>query len=363
MKREGTAAIVTFVVTFALVPSIRHLCQRWQVFDRPDALKIHAKPIPRLGGIAIFLGVLAGIFASDARDFTAHWQFPAAIFVIWFTGLIDDLRGLPPASRLGAQILCAFLLWQGGLHILAAATAPTQIALICLFIILFVNSFNFLDGSDGLAGSVSLAIAVSYLAMPRTALTPLGFLTALCTAAACVAFLPFNRYPASIFLGDSGSTLLGFLLACIGLDIASTTAAPRYSIVLALTIAALPLLDALRVVTKRIARGASPLSGDRHHFYDALLARGWAPRRLAVVSWMMATLCGAIAVSIVRLRASIAWSLAAFMVAAAFLDMATASREKSSAADCDEAGVRSDKRVFVSAGKGSKSDPQEGEEL
>ena len=359
MKREGAAALVTFIVTFTLVPLIRHLCRDWKILDHPGALKIHAKPVPRLGGVAIFLGVLAGIFMSSPRNFTAHWQFSAAIFVIWVAGLVDDLRGLPPAWRLGAQILSAVLLWQGGWHIPFDVTAPIQILMCCVLVILFANSFNFLDGSDGLTTGVSLVIALSYLVMPRTALTPFGFSTALCIAAACLAFLPFNRYPASMFLGDSGATLLGFLAAFIGLDFANTTTAPEYS-ALALTIAALPIFDALRVVAKRMARGASPLSGDRNHFYDALLAKGWRPQRVATVSWMITALCGAVAVCIARLHASVAWCLVAFVVVAGWIKLANSSHRDALRGNC-EAGAADSDCVFVGRSEDSGPGPQEGE--
>ncbi|HKQ87762.1 MAG TPA: MraY family glycosyltransferase, partial [Candidatus Acidoferrales bacterium] len=342
---------------FTIVPLIRHLCQSRQILDHPGALKIHAKAVPRLGGVAIFLGVLAGISTSDLRNFTAHWQFFVAIFVIWVAGLVDDLRGLRPAWRLGAQILSAVLLWQGGWHI-PFVTAPIQILMLCVLVILFANSFNFLDGSDGLATGVSLVIALSYIVMPRTSLTSLAFSLALCMAAACVAFLPFNRYPASMFLGDSGATLLGFLAAFIGLDFANTTTAPKYSIVLALTIGALPIFDSLRVVSRRIARGAFPLSGDRNHFYDALLAKRWAPHSVAMGSWTVVAFCGAIAVSIVRLRASLAWSSVAFGTVAVWIGLAAAPRRKKLAGDCGTVETR-----FVTARKSSEANPQEGKEL
>ncbi len=340
MKREAAAAFVTFAATFGLVPPIRHLCRRNRVLDEPGTLKIHGHPIPRLGGAAIFLGFVAGMLVAGPFYFAVHWQFFAAMSVIWIAGVVDDLRGLPPILRLGVQSLSALLLWLGGWYVSLGLPVLTQVLLLCAFVTMFVNSFNFLDGSDGLATGVSLVIAVSYLALPRAALTPLGFSAALCMAAACLGFLPFNRHVASIFLGDSGSTLLGFLAAFLGLDAANSNGAARYSVALAFAIAALPALDAVRVITRRIARRASPISGDRNHFYDALLAKGWMPQRVALLSWMIVACCGAVSVCIVRLRVSIAWLLVAFVIVWAWIGVATLSRSKKLAAECDKLGIR-----------------------
>ncbi|MGH9575403.1 MAG: glycosyltransferase family 4 protein [Candidatus Acidiferrales bacterium] len=363
MKREAAAAFISFGVTLGLAPLIRRFCQRTHILDEPGSLKIHAQPIPRLGGVAIFFGLLAGIAASDTHKFTAHWQFFAAIFVIWAAGLIDDLRGLSAGSRLSVQVLCALFLWQGGWHIPLAANAPTQIVLLCLFVILFANSFNFLDGSDGLATGVSCVIAVSYLAMPRTALTPLGFSAALGMAAVCVAFLLFNWHPASIFLGDSGSTLLGFLAAFVSLDFASKTGGGGDSLTLVFAIAALPIFDALRVIAKRIALHTSPTSGDRCHFYDALLASGWSTGSIAALSWTVVASCGAIAVTVVRMRASIAWSVVAFVLVATCIHLATTVRGKNSTAASGAAEKHSVCEVFVGAGNRAEPSPQEGKKL
>lgn len=361
MKHDAAAAYVSFVVTLLVVPLIRRFCQRCHVLDKPGPLKVHGQPIPRLGGVAIFFGLLAGIFAADTRNYTAHWQFFAAILVIWTAGLIDDLRGLAVGPRLCAQVLCALLLWQGGWRLPLAVNAPTQIVLLCLFVILFANSFNFLDGTDGLVTSVSSVIFLAYLAMPPTTLTPLGFSAALCMAAACVAFVPFNWHPASIFLGDSGSTLLGFLAAFVSLDFVTKTGGGGDSLTLVLAIAALPIFDALRVVIKRIVRRTSPTSGDRCHFYDALLASSWPTEKIAVVSWTIAAFCGVIAVSIVRLHASIAWSLLALILVAAFIHVAATLRGKNSTAVSEARAKHCE--VFVSAGNRTEARPPASKDL
>ena len=358
MKREAVAAFISFFVTLALVPLVRRFCQRGHILDKPGPLKIHTQPIPRLGGVAIFFGLLAGLLASDARDYAAHWQFFAAILIIWAAGLIDDWRGLSAASRLGVQVLCAVFLWQGSWHIPLSVNAPMQIALLCLFVILFANSFNFLDGADGLATGVSCVIFLSYLAMPPSSLTPLGFSTALCITVACLAFLVFNWHPASIFLGDSGSTLLGFLAAFVSLDFANTTGS-GYSFTLAFAIAALPIFDALRVIIKRLARRASPTFGDRQHFYDALLAAGWRPARVAVASWIIVAFCGVIAISIMRLHASIAWSLIAFFLVATSIYVATTIRGKNSRVASGASEKYSFCEIFVSAGNRAEPSPQD----
>jgi UDP-GlcNAc:undecaprenyl-phosphate GlcNAc-1-phosphate transferase len=308
MTGPAIAACVSFTVTIALVPLIRRFCERAQILDKPGLLKIHARPVPRLGGVAIFLSIVAGIIVSGSGGPTARY-FVASLSLIWFAGLVDDLRGLHPAIRLTAQIVAGMLLWRGGWHLPFLPGGPEGFIAVCVVVVLFVNAFNFLDGSDGLAAGVACVAALAYAVLPGTALTHVGFAVAYSMAAACVAFLFFNFYPASIFLGDSGSTVLGFATAVLGLDLARTPDAASHAMLFPFLVAALPLLDAMRIIARRLKMGRSAFHGDRCHFYDLLLIRGWKPRKVALVSWSVACVGGAAGVFFVRQGLSDVWSL------------------------------------------------------
>ena len=266
--QEATAFAVALGSAVALVPLVRRLCFRWGIFDPPGHLKIHSEPIPRLGGVAIACALIAGIAATSRGADGSALFLVAALGLVWLTGLIDDLRGLAPFFRLLAQIGAALLLYAGGWRMAVFSSGAFGIFAQCLFVILFVNAFNFLDGVDGLASGITAVIALGYALMPGAALSAFGHAVAWSLAGACAGFLFFNFPPAKIFMGDLGSTVLGFSVAFLGLDFMEARGAggATGSLLFPFLIAALPILDALLVVARRVARGKSPLQADREHF-------------------------------------------------------------------------------------------------
>jgi UDP-GlcNAc:undecaprenyl-phosphate/decaprenyl-phosphate GlcNAc-1-phosphate transferase len=300
MRADGVRGVLAFAVALgcvlALVPLIRRLCVRWAIFDQPGHLKIHGEPIPRLGGLAIAVALAAGVAIAfavhGARSGTLF--FAAALGLVWLAGFVDDLRQLGPPFRLLAQIGCALLLYAGDWRVAGSSSTAFAILAQCLFVILFVNAFNFLDGADGLAAGITGVIALGYAALPGVGLSAFGWAVAWSLLGACAGFLCFNFPPAKIFMGDSGSTVLGFSVAFLGLDFigargGGTTAS---SLAFPFLIAGLPLLDALAVMTRRALQGASPFLGDRGHFYDFLLAAGWTTRRVAIRCYFLTGILG-----------------------------------------------------------------------
>ena len=292
--RDAVAFAAALVCVLAFVPLIRRLCVRWRIFDPPGELKIHGEPIPRLGGVAIVFALAAGIVFARHGARSGSLFFAAALGLVWLAGFMDDLRELAPPFRLLAQIGGALLLYAGGWRVVFSSSTAFGIVAQCLFVILFVNAFNFLDGADGLAAGITAAIALGYAAMPGIGLSALGYAVAWSLLGACVGFLIFNFPPARIFMGDSGSTALGFSVAFLGLDFIGARGAdgaPR-SWLFPFLIAALPLLDALVVVTRRVMKGSSPFQGDRGHFYDFLLVAEWSARRVAICCYFLTGFLG-----------------------------------------------------------------------
>jgi UDP-GlcNAc:undecaprenyl-phosphate GlcNAc-1-phosphate transferase len=315
------AGAIAFLLAAILVPLIQRICIRWQLFDSPAPLKIHLSPIPRLGGIAIAFAIAASLLAFSRHASISAWPFFAAFALIWATGLMDDLRSLSPAIRIAAQLAGALMLWREGWRLPMFGTGALGFAALCLFIFLFVNSFNFLDGSDGLAAGVAGMIAVAYIALPGGMTSPFGSAVAWSSLGTCAGFLLFNFPPATIFMGDSGSTVLGFAVAFLGLDFYRANSPTGSPLLFPILVAALPLLDAILAVLRRLQGGVSPLLGDRRHVYDLLLARGW-PARSVMFSCMgiSAAFC---AVALFGLRCSFAHAvlLAALSVVALFVTM------------------------------------------
>lgn len=305
------AGAIAFLVVVLLVPVVTRLCAHWRLVDVPGPLKIHSRPIPRLGGVAIAFAIPAAAFISKPHLALHEWPFFAALGLIWATGLVDDVRGLSPIFRLAAQIAAGVLIWRSGLHVPMLGTGLLDVACVCLFVVGFANAANFFDGADGLAAGVAGIVAIAYAALPGAGASPFSHLLAWSLAGACAAFLLFNFPPAKIFLGDSGSTVLGLCIAFLGLSFYRSNPTPVSRLLFPILVAGLPVLDAALAVLRRLLRGSSPLYGDRRHFYDLLLARGWSPRRVALASYGISAALAAIAWMGLRNESPQSWSIPA----------------------------------------------------
>jgi UDP-N-acetylmuramyl pentapeptide phosphotransferase/UDP-N-acetylglucosamine-1-phosphate transferase len=269
----GGAGVIAGLGTRALIPLLR----RAAVLDHPNERSLHESPIPRGGGIAVVGAILCAWLALIAAGAAAPLLL-AVIFgavLLAAVSLADDLRGLPPALRLVAQLVAVGI----GMHALAPAGPVFQgwlpgwldgvaAALLWLW---FVNLFNFMDGIDGLAGSEAAAIALGLLLFASLGVGRDPGLAALAAAiaAAALGFLAWNWAPARIFLGDVGSVPLGYLLGFLLLDVA---ARGRWKIALILPLYF--LADATLTLLRRLARGERVWRPHREHFYQRAVTRG-----------------------------------------------------------------------------------------
>ncbi|HKV03871.1 MAG TPA: MraY family glycosyltransferase [Candidatus Acidoferrales bacterium] len=283
------AGAFAFVLAILLVPAIRELCFHAGILDAPGPLKIHSRPVPRLGGVAIAIAVCIAIFLARSSIALPRWPFFAALGLVWAVGFADDLRGLSPYFRLAAQLAAGALLWLGGWRVpipeAFARISVASLAATCLFVSVFLNAYNLVDGADGIAAGVACISAVAYAALPVTAGHSFAALVAWSLAGACGGFLVFNFPTASIYLGDCGSTLLGFGIAFLGLNLYRSSPATGSWLVFPVLIAGLPLLEVVLAVIRRLRDARSPLHGDLRHISDLLRARGWPPRRVALVTY------------------------------------------------------------------------------
>jgi UDP-GlcNAc:undecaprenyl-phosphate/decaprenyl-phosphate GlcNAc-1-phosphate transferase len=307
------AGAISFALVLGVVPAVMRICAKFGLRDSPGPLKIHSRPTPRLGGIAILLAIGGGIFL-DART-SIDIYFAAALGLIWAVGIVDDLRGLPPILRLCAQALGGVILWYGGWRVPMLNSGLLGLATLCLYVVMVVNAMNFIDGADGIAAGVTAVIAMGYIALPGGSLSQFGPLLAWSLLGACAGFLIANFPPASIFMGDSGSTLLGFCVAILGLDFWRTNGVAGSAQLFPLIAAGLPLLDALFAVLRRLRRHTSPLMGDRQHFYDLLGSRGLTARKVAFTCYAITLALVLIGLMILRANSTIAlWSLSIAVV-------------------------------------------------
>lgn len=302
-----------FGVTLVATPLVRRIAVSANLYDRPDGgLKPHQRPIPYLGGTAMFLGWLSAILwamRSGAIQAASIWVLVGGA-VLMLTGLIDDIRHLPPRLRLFIQAAAAgFLLYAGvgksAFDVLAAAAAanaslpqPLTLSLSLAFCAVVVagatNATNLIDGLDGLCAGV-LGIAFCGFLVVQMVLRPAdaGAQTALLATAAsamtgaCLAFLCVNFNPASMFMGDSGSLLLGFN-AALAIIVLAEMASWR-GLFAALTVFGFPIFDSGLAITRRRLHGRPLFIGDRSHFYDQIRDRGFSVRTTVLLCYSLQT--------------------------------------------------------------------------
>lgn len=283
LLRVYSSGFVSMAACGLILPVSLWLAQRWNIYDLPGALKIHARPIPRVGGMAMFLGLFAGIGVS-LPSLRPYGLSLLAFTLIWLVGFVDDLRGVPWFVRLGVQICAGSLLWIGGWRLGWSGLSVVDCVLTCLFVAFVVNSMNLLDGLDGIAAGTAAIAALGFVPLFMSAGDYFSAALACSVAGTCVAVLFLNFPPARIFMGDSGSTLLGVVLAFLMLAWVRTESSATALVPVGLFLV-LPLADAGFAIVRRFRMLASPFEGDRRHFYDLLLRRGWTARR--VLAWSL----------------------------------------------------------------------------
>ncbi len=288
-----TACLLSLLMT----PYARRWSTCLGLVDRPDgARKLHAMITPRSGGLVIltsYLGAYALLLVLPLRgreileaNLGMVWRLIPPVALIFITGLIDDWRSLRPWQKLLGQIAAAVWAYGAGLRILSIADTPlppwSSFLLTAGWLVLCTNSFNLIDGMDGLAAGIGLAATLTvFLAGILHGDFPLVLATA--PLAGClIGFLRYNFAPASVFLGDSGSLLIGFLLGAYSV-IWSQESATMFGMTAPLMPLALPLLEVGLSVVRRFLRGTGVFTADRGHIHHRLLDRGFQPRTVALL--------------------------------------------------------------------------------
>ena len=279
--------LASFLVCAGMLPVVGYFATRWQLHDVPGALKIHATPTPRLGGAALGCAVLLGISIGGTGLFVHGLEFYLALLLVWAIGLVDDLLNLSPATRLWAQFAAGFLIAQTEWGLVITGNSIVDTAATCIFVAIFVNAFNFFDGADGLVGGVAAIVALGYVLLYTNGAASVGAAASWSLFGACLGFLLFNFPPAKIFLGDSGSSLLGFVVAFLSLDFYKVHHSIGMHWLLPLVFAGLPLMDFFLAMVRRLKKKVSPFSGDRQHFYDLLLQQGWSAKPVALGTYLV----------------------------------------------------------------------------
>jgi len=283
-------ASVSFIISFLAIPVVLQIAEQKKLYDVPDERKVHTHAVTSLGGVGIFGGFLLAALLSIQGYLNPEFQyFFAAALVIFFLGLKDDLVVLSASKKFVGQVVAAsIIIHLGGIRLdsmhglFGFEELPDAfgLALTYLTIIVVINSFNLIDGIDGLATSLGILTMLIF----GTYFFMIGLqayaLLAYSLGGSLVAFLIFNHHPAKIFMGDSGSLMIGLINAILVIKFINVASDPAIAIPIGSTAAIgfsiliVPLLDTLRVFAIRIFKGCSPFTPDRNHIHHLLLNRG-----------------------------------------------------------------------------------------
>jgi UDP-GlcNAc:undecaprenyl-phosphate GlcNAc-1-phosphate transferase len=288
---------LAFLITFFAIPVIIEVAKDKKLFDEPGERKVHKAVIPTLGGLGIFGGfIIATLIGVPPAAATVLQYFMAAIMIIFFMGIKDDILILTASKKFIGQLVAAGIVIKfGGIQITDMygimgihALTPTASFLLTLFtIVVITNSFNLIDGVDGLAGSLGLLTSLIFGFYFYFSGEPLYAVLALSLAGSLVAFLIYNFYPAKIFMGDTGSLLIGLINSILVIKFITIASNPSSAIplesapALGFAILLVPLFDTLRVVSHRILNRRSPFCPDRNHIHHFLLDLGLSHKMIA----------------------------------------------------------------------------------
>lgn len=332
------ALVESFVLSIALTALMRWVANRWDFVDHPGERKIHEKPIPVLGGVAIYLSFNIVIFGNllllePASYLGFDWiknnvlSFLGAntwrpligvvlgSFVIFALGVVDDLRALKPEAKLAGQILAALILVLSGIRldlfieplllhvpilgelepaILSKITIGVSSLITMFWVIMMTNSMNFLDNMDGLCGGVSAIAAISFFLciLPHEEYFICALLMVF--AGSVTGFLYHNLNPARIFMGDAGAMFCGYLLATVAVlgTFYTESISSRAAVVAPILALSVPIFDTLSVVFIRLRNGESIMKGDKRHFSHRLVQLGMTPRQAVEFIFLVAAITG-----------------------------------------------------------------------
>lgn len=306
------AMVVAMVITMIAMPLVRRLAVKMGAIDMPgikgtdSERHLHAQPTPRMGGLAIFLGFLVAIGLFVQLTPALFTMLVGAILIV-IVGMVDDIYRLPAVPKLVAQIVAAVIAASGG-NVIRYISAPEwlvseghwnlnlmAVPVTVLWIVLITNAVNLIDGLDGLAAGVSgiSSVCLVVVALGYSDMT----VAVLCGALAggCVGFLPYNISPARIFMGDTGSTFIGYILAVASIQGLFKIYA-IISFLVPFLLLGLPIFDVCFAVISRISHGDSPLKADREHVHYRLLDMGLSKQQTVAVLYIISGILGLLSV-------------------------------------------------------------------
>ena len=297
--------LVAFVVAAAVTPAAIKIAPKIGAMDIPkDERRMHKKPMPRFGGIAIYLGIMAALVVFALKD-KGITSVMTGCTLIYMLGLIDDLKDLKPLVKLCGQIVCATVVYIMGVRIefITNYFGPGNMAfgdvacfiITVLWLIAITNAVNLIDGLDGLAAGIAAisALCIGYVAYIHGQYVPT--LAMMAIAGAALGFLPYNFNPAKIFMGDSGSELLGFSIAAVSI-LGTVKSATIVVVIIPALVLGLPIFDTVMAIFRRLAKHQSIGTADKDHLHHRIMKAGFGQKRAVMILYCISGIMGIVAV-------------------------------------------------------------------
>nr|WP_114638016.1 MraY family glycosyltransferase [Desulfolucanica intricata] len=302
--------LVTLTAALVITPQVIKLAFRWGALDRPDPRKVHKRIMPRMGGLAVYLSFVPVVLFT--QELTGPvWGLLIGVTLIVLLGIIDDIVGIAPRLKLLGQILVALSVLPFGVSVDFITNPLTgellylgffSIPVTVFWLVTVTNAVNLIDGLDGLAGGTSCIAAVTLAVVSYTQWRIFGLaedlqvmMLALILAAALLGFLRYNFNPAKIFLGDTGSMLLGFSLGTMSV-MGVTKSATAISVIIPLVILGIPLLDTVFAIVRRYHNHKPIFQADKEHLHHRLLDLGLSQRQAVLTIYAVNAVLGLSAV-------------------------------------------------------------------
>lgn len=303
----AAALVVAAVIAFLFTPVARTLAQKVGAMDVPkDARRMHDHPIPRMGGFAIFLGFLLTVLLFAQLTVQVRGMLLGAVIIV-VLGIFDDIYSLPAKFKFVVQIVAALIAVGAG-NIIDTLSNPNIFSnnpywelgwlgwpVTIIWIVAITNAVNLIDGLDGLACGVSTISSMSMLVIALVLGEGEVAILLAALAGGCIGFLPYNLNPAKIFMGDTGSTFLGYILAVTSIQ-GMFKMYSFISFVVPFLMLGLPIFDTCFAFIRRIAHGQSPMSPDRSHVHHRLIDMGFSQKQAVAVLYIISAILGLSAV-------------------------------------------------------------------
>lgn len=318
--------IVSVLISLLLTPIVKRLAIKVGAVDIPkDDRRVHKKPMPLMGGLAIYISIIITSLIFLPIDKTLISIILGGTIIV-ISGIIDDVKDLSPRMKLLFQIVAAIVLILGDVKIDAITNPFTKtsklinlgvfsVPITIFWIVGITNTLNLIDGLDGLAAGVAMISSLSFLAVAsKFHYIPVMIMSSI-IAGGCLGFLPYNFNPAKIFMGDTGALFLGFMLAALSIEGVMKSVA-TIAVVVPIIILGIPIFDTTFAIFRRLLNGKSIAEADKGHLHHRLLAMGYSQKKTVLILYSISAVFGICAMLIAKANSKrgVVWSVAIFII-------------------------------------------------